>query len=395
MKKKNIVFVIPSLDAGGAEKSLVNLLNTIDYSLYNVDLVLFHKKGAFLSMLPKEVSIVDLNSNYYIFTKTVSVSVLAFLKKFRLDLAIHRILFFLKNRFIKNKAIAEQRSWRNIQSSINTLEKEYDAAIGFLEKSSIYFILDKINATKKIGWIHTNYSNSGMKASFDLNYFKKLDALVGVSPDCASDLKKHFPSAATKIHVIYNIVSTTTIHSLANEKNDVVLEKNTILTIARLSHEKGCDLAIEASRILKENNIKFHWIVIGEGSERQVLENKIKEYQLENEFQLIGVRQNPYPYIKAAQLYVQPSRYEGKSMAIEEAKILQKPIIVTNYLTAKDQIEPNVTGIIAEINAESIADAIENLLSNQTIQSQLIQHLATQNFGTEVEMNKLYHLIHD
>jgi glycosyltransferase involved in cell wall biosynthesis len=136
-------------------------------------------------------------------------------------------------------------------------------------------------------------------------------------------------------------------------------------------------------------------LVIGEGSERSSLEAKIKDYKLEDYFQLIGLHQNPYPFIKAAKLYVQPSRYEGKSMAIEEAKILKKPIIVTNYLTAKDQIEPNVTGIIAEINAESIADAIEKLLSNEALQMKLMQNLSIQNFGTEDEMIKLYHLIHD
>ena len=392
--KKNLVFVIPSLDAGGAEKSLVNLLNTIDYSLYDVDLVLFHNRGTFLSLLPKEVTILTLNSNYIVFTKGLPTSILCFLKKIRLDLAWNRVLFFLKNKFIKDKAIAEQSSWQNCKPAIDILSKQYDAAIGFLEKSSIYFTLDKIKATKKIGWIHTNYSNSGMMASFDLNYFKKLDALVTVSPDCASDLQHNFPTIKDKIHTIFNIISTKTILALAAESTKE-LKENTIITIARLSPEKGCDLAVEAAKILKERKVNFQWLVIGEGSERTSLEAKIKEYQLEEYFQLIGLHQNPYPFIKAAKLYVQPSRYEGKSMAIEEAKILQKPIIVTNYLTARDQIEPNVTGIIAEINAESIANAVENLLSNEAIQMKLMQNLSTQNFGTEDEIIKLYHLIHD
>lgn len=393
--KKNIVFVIPSLDAGGAEKSLVNLLTTINYSLYAVDLVLLHNKGTFLSMIPKEVTIIPLNSTYSIFTKTLSVSILAFLKKGRLDLAGNRILFFFKNRFIKNKSIAEQRSWKNIKSSLDILDKEYHAAIGFLEKSSIYFTLDKIKATKKIGWIHTNYSNSGMNAAFDLNYFKNIDALVTVSPDCASDLKNHFPSIANKIHVVLNIISTKTINLLANEKLDRILEKNTIITIARLSPEKGIDLALKASKILKERNVNFQWIIIGDGNERLSLENKIKQYKLQKEFQLLGLRQNPYSYIKAAQIYVQPSRYEGKSMAIEEAKMLQKPIISTNYKTAKEQIEHKITGIITEINAQSIALEVEKLLSDSISQDKLIKNLANQSFGTEDEIVKLYKLINE
>lgn len=393
--KKNIVFVIPSLDAGGAEKSLVNLLATVDYSLYTVDLVLFHNQGTFLSLLPKEVTVVHLNSDYVLFTKGLVPSILAFLKKIRLDLALNRILFFLKNKFIKNKAVAEQCSWSNIKKSITVLDKEYDVAIGFLEKSSIYFAIDRIKATKKIGWIHTNYSNSGMDATFDLNYFRKLNYLIGVSPDCASDLKKHFPSISNKVAVVFNIVSARTIQELANEKIEEVLDKNTILTIARLSHEKGIDIAIEASKILKERKLDFQWLVIGEGSERESLENKIKDYHLQNEVQLLGLRQNPYPYLKAAQLYVQPSRYEGKSMAIEEAKILQKPILVTNYATAKDQIEQNKTGIIAALNPQSVAIEIEKLLTNSDIQEKLIVCLSKQNLGTENEIIKLYQMINE
>lgn len=234
-----------------------------------------------------------------------------------------------------------------------------------------------------------------MNAAFDLNYFKNIDALVTVSPDCASDLKNHFPSIANKIHVVFNIISTKTINLLANEKLDRILEKNTIITIARLSPEKGIDLALEASKILKERNVNFQWIIIGDGNERLSLENKIKQYKLQKEFHLLGLRQNPYSYIKAAQIYVQPSRYEGKSMAIEEAKMLQKPIISTNYITAKEQIEHKITGIIAEINAQSIALEVEKLLSDSISQDKLIKNLANQSFGTEDEIVKLYKLINE
>ncbi len=242
--KKKVLFVIPSLDAGGAEKSLVNLLNTFDYSKYNVDLVLFHQQGTFLPLLPKEVTILQLNSNYTIFTHDLAASVMGFLKKLRLDLALHRVLFFLKNRFMKNKAYAEQKSWKNKSASIKTLPNEYDAAIGYLEKSSLYFVVDKVKASQKIGWIHTNYSNSGMQADFDLHYFKKLQALIAVSPDCATDLQINFPSIAPKIKVINNIVSAQTLNRLAAEYK-VDVDKNTLLTLARLSPEKGCDLALD------------------------------------------------------------------------------------------------------------------------------------------------------
>ena len=396
--KKNIVFVIPSLTAGGAEKSLVNLLNTIDYSNYNVDLVLLHKKGIFLSMLPKEVTVLDLNSNYKTFCKELVSSCLEFLIQGKFNLIYHRISFFAKNKFQKNKAVAEQNSWQNIQKSLNKLPNKYDAAIGFLEKSSIYFTVDKIDAKVKIGWIHTTYSSSKMNSKFDMLYFEKCNAIIAVSPDCEADLKNNFPTLKNKFKTIYNIVSSTTIHNLSDKNSDDLLflnSENSIVTVARLSPEKGIDLAVEASKILLEKNLNFKWFVIGDGQERENLEIKIKFFNLQNHFYLIGLKQNPYPYLKLCTLYVQPSQYEGKSMAIEEAKILCKPIIVTNFTTAKDQINNSVNGIIAQMNQESLANEILEVLQNKKLQEKLSLNLSKETLGTEDEINKLYEIINE
>lgn len=396
--KQNIVFVIPSLDAGGAEKSLVNLLNTIDYSLYNVDLVLLHKKGIFLGMLPKEVEVLDLNFNYITFSKELIASCFTYLKQGKFNLIFSRILFFVKNKFIKNKAVAEQKSWQNIKKAIEVLPKKYDAAIGFLEKSSLYFAVDKIDAKVKIGWIHTTYSNSGMMPEFDLDYFKKCNAVIAVSHDCELDLQNNFPEVKNKFKTIYNIVSTAVIYNLSNEKNEdvhFINSENSIVTVARLSLEKGIDLAVATSKILSEKNINFKWFVIGDGPERENLEFKINAHNLQKHFYLIGLKQNPYPYLKSCKIYVQPSQYEGKSMAIEEAKILCKPVIVTNFLTAKDQINTGINGIISEMNAESLAREIINVLQNAALQEKLQQNLSKEKLGTEDEINKLYEIINE
>lgn len=394
--KKEIVFVIPSLSAGGAEKSLVNLLNTIDYSVYSVDLLLFHSAGIFLPMLPKEVRVIAIEGNYSTFSKPLSSSVFQFFFQLKWHLVYHRLVFFFKHLTLKNKAVAEQTAWINSRSAIPDYTKAYDAAIGFLEKSSIYMVVDQIKAKKKIGWIHTNYSNSGMNPAFDALYFEKLDAIVGVSPECAEDLKATFPLLTSKIKVIYNIISSPLIRSLATEKVvDFSNTPNILLSVGRLSHEKGFDLALEACKILKERGVLFQWIIIGDGQDRVLLEEKRNAYDLTDSFQLIGLKENPYPYIKACTIYVQPSRYEGKSMAIEEAKILAKPIVVTNFTTALDQIQPGVNGIIAEMHPEGIATAIQNLLDNQELQNQLSLNLSKEELGTSSEIQKLYTLIHE
>lgn len=395
--KKNILFVIPSLHAGGGEKSLVNLLNQIDYNSYDVDLFLFNKSGVFINSLPEQVTILDLPQTYKTFTKVLGSSIKTFISNFKFCLAYCRIMFTIKNRFIKNRSKAEQHTWKYIRKSINTLEKEYDISIGYLEKSSIYFIVDKVKSKKKIGWIHTNYENSGMDENFDQPYFEKLDNIVTVSEECAASLKSKFLSLKEKISIIYNIVSPKLINELSNRGigNDFIVQDGytNIITVARLSHEKGIDLAINACKKLIDYGYKIKWYVLGGGPEKSKLEELILNNNLEDNFKLLGIKENPYPYIKQADLYVQPSRYEGKSIAIDEAKILHKPIIITNYETAKDQINNNENGIIVEMSGEGLSQGIISVINDVNLQNKLIDNLCNETLGTESEINKLYKII--
>ncbi|MFY7757058.1 MAG: glycosyltransferase, partial [Flavobacterium stagni] len=332
--KKNLVFIIPSLEAGGAEKSLVNLLNTIDYQKYSVDLVLFKSGGVFAALVPRQVNIVALNPNFQQFSRGLLSSCLYFALRFQFRLVYHRIAFFLTSRIEKNEAVAEQKNWKHMRAFITMLPKKYDAAIGFLEKTSNYFAVDCVQATTKIGWIHTTYSNSGMDATWDAPYFEQFKAVIGVSPECVADLQNNFPHLKARFQLIYNIISPSLIGQLAAqacEDDSLFATPTTFVTIARLSPEKGLDLAIEAAKLLVEKGLTFKWLILGDGVERERLKAQIETHQLEDYVFLLGVRQNPYPYVKRATVYVQPSRYEGKSMAIEEAKILQKPVVVTAF----------------------------------------------------------------
>ncbi len=395
--KKKLLFVIPSLEAGGSEKSLVNLLNTIDLQQYEVDLLLLKNAGIFLKLVPKEVNIISLEGNYKIFTQPLFSSILGFLKKGKFDLVISRLVFTLKSNTIQNKGIAEQQSWRDILKSIPKITKEYDAAIGFLEKSSIYFVVDCVNAKNKIGYIHNDYNQLDLDATFDLPYFEKLYTIATVSEECKTVLQQVFPTQKDKIKVLYNIVSPTLIQKMAEGKIDIVTTKPILLSIGRLHSQKGFDIAIQSAKILQSKAVEFIWYVIGEGAERATLERMISENNMQNHFVLLGLKENPYPYLKAASIVVQSSRYEGKSIAIDEAKILKKPIVVTNFSTAKDQIEHLKTGIISEMNPESLADAIANLLQNKSLQQEISLHLseAQSAFGTENEIEAFYQILHD
>lgn len=395
--KKNILFVMPSLSAGGGEKSLVNLLSQINYGLYNVDLFLLNQEGIFMEYLPKEVQILPLPESYRLFSLPLFKSIGKFLFRGKVSLAYSRMMYSIRNRNLKNIAKREQYNWKYIAKAFNKLDKKYDVAIGFLEKTSTYFCVDKVEASQKIGWIHIDYDKLGMDPHFDISYFRKLHHIMTVSEECATILKERFPSESRKIGVMYNIVSPKMIYQMAHQINRNVYEKKDdeimILSIGRLHYQKNFELAIEACKKLRELGYNIKWNIIGEGDEREKLTKLIKVNNLEDHFKLLGLRSNPYPYIQQADIYVQTSRFEGKSIAIDEAKILNKPIIVTNYSTAKDQITHGEDGLIVEMKPDAVAAGIIELSNNAELRKRISDNLAQLNLGTEEEINKLYQLI--
>lgn len=394
MEKKKILFIIPSLDIGGGEKSLVNLLQTFDYNQYSVYLYTFKENGILAEFLPSQVQYVYCSSSLKKFQLSLLPSILEFLKDKEYHFAVNRLMYCVLSRIIKNRAIAEQKCWKYMKNVIGKIEGKYDVAIGYLEKSSNYCCIDCVQAEYKIGWVHTDYNKLKADRNFDLKYFDRFNTIVTVSEECGTILKENFEVCSNKITVIENIISNNLIEKLANQLVDLEVGANDliIVSVGRLSYEKGFDLAIESAKRLREKNISFKWLVIGEGQERENLHEMIKNYNLSEYFSLIGADINPYKYIKRADIYIQPSRFEGKSIAIEEAKLLAKPIIVTNFSTVKNQIEDEVTGLIADMNATSITDAIIKLMDTD-LRAKLNHNLEKVAISNIEEIEKLYQVI--
>lgn len=166
-----------------------------------------------------------------------------------------------------------------------------------------------------------------------------------------------------------------------------------LISVARLSHAKGIDNAVRALKILKDrglNNIK--WYVVGYGGDEEMIRSLIKENNLEDSFILLGKKINPYPYMKACDVYVQPSRYEGKAVTVVEAQILNKPVIITNYTTAQSQLKNGFDGYITELSIEGIADGIEKLYKDEKLRNKLMNNCKSSNYGNSYELDKLYKL---
>jgi glycosyltransferase involved in cell wall biosynthesis len=389
--KKNLLFVINNLTSGGAEKALISLLGTLDYSKYNVDLFLFKHEGLFFSQIPKQVNLLEEPKEYKYFDMSIKKALFDCVRNGRFDIAIYRLLagFIFKNE--KKRTIIGQLVWKYISKSVQRINKHYDAAIGYLEGYPIYFCVDNVDAKRKLGFIHNDYDKLGVDPVLDLTYFDKLDSIITVSEACSKILKERFPNYSHKVKVLYNIVSPKIIQKMSYEK--IELNKGfKIVSVGRLNKQKGFELAIEACKLLIDQGYQLQWYIIGEGEERVQLETMIEENNLKDIVILLGLKENPYPYIREADLYVQSSRFEGKSIAIDEAKILQKPIVVTNFSTAKDQIQNNYTGLIVDMNAQSIYEGTKSLIDNEQLRISLIANLKNEALGTESEVEKLYEL---
>jgi glycosyltransferase involved in cell wall biosynthesis len=391
--KTKLLFVMNNLRVGGAEKALVSLLQTIDYSRYEVDLFLFENDGLFLAGVPNEVNLLDAPKNYRYFEMPLTKAVFAFLKQGNLKLMLARIGFGFIYKTVKIQSQREQRSWRFLAMALPKIPKQYDAAIGYLEKRPNYFCIDKVIATTKIGFIHNDYDKLQMLPGIDLAYFKKFDRIFTISEQCETILKNNFPAIAGKFDIMYNIVSPATLRQLASEPIDFDKKGVTLVSVGRLNVQKGFDIAIDACKLLADRGIDVYWYILGEGEQRSILDEKIKSLGLENRFILLGIRENPYPYVSAADIYVQPSRFEGKSIAIDEAKILGKPIVVTNFPSVVDQIGHAHNGWIVEMNADAIAAGIAEVIQNREAREKLQANLASEKLGTRQEIEKLYAVI--
>ncbi|MCR5485116.1 MAG: glycosyltransferase [Clostridiales bacterium] len=394
--KKKLLFIMPSLCSGGAEKSLVNLLSVIDSDRYDVDLFLFRREGVFLPSVPDFVNVTDAGKDYLMFDGDFKSAVIWFLKTGKPSKALARLCYSRALK-IKDESKRCRILWKYLKTVLPENKTVYDASIGYLESTSVYYCVEKTTATKHIGWLHTDYGRIEYQKETDEPHFKQLDALACVSAECRNIVEKYFPFLKGKTEVIENIISPGLISEMSR-KADAFDKKDgetVILTVGRMSPPKGIDNAVKACALLLKRGYDIKWYHIGKGELLGETEDLIKSLGVSDRFILLGEKSNPYPYIDKCDIYVQPSRFEGKSIAIDEAKCLKKPIVSTCFTTVRDQIEDGVTGLICDISPEGIADKTELLLKDVSLRKKLSDNLSEEKQGNEEEALKLYKLIEE
>lgn len=391
---KRILFVINSLAIGGSEKSLVSLLNLIDYSKYEVDLLMLKKGEPFDKYIPQEVNILDI-PDYYRFLTGDSKNINLYKKTLYMISRYKSSIELRLNGKLNKKINNQQIFYRNQKRILDKLSTKYDVAIAYAQGFPTYFVAEKVESDKKLAWINCDYTATLYDKDLDKKFYDRIDNIIAVSESGKKSIVNVNNDYEGKIKIIKDIVNPNLIKEMAEESiGELDEEEINILTVARIvKGYKGYDLAVKAAGLLKDEGYKFKWYAIGDGPDKEQIEELIKENNVEDEFVLLGSRDNPYPYMKKCNIYVQPSRVEGFGLTVAEAKILRKPIVCTNFRTAKELINNNIDGLIVNINEKSISDGIKMYMENRGLKGRIINNLNNNEpYTTMGELDKIYKL---
>ena len=392
--KKKILFIMPSMFIGGAERSLLGLFEVIDYEKYDVSLFLYRHEGEFLSYIPEQVHLLPPMKEYGTFD--VPIRSLLFSRRWmfglarlisKLALKLHCLISGEK----KGVWMSMQYTARYLLPLLPEIPGEYDLGVMFLGVADP--LIHKVKAKKKVTWCHTDYDTLYPNKGMDRKTYEAVDHVVFVSDACREKMTRFYPALTDKTRVIENILGEKLLLQQAEVpvKDMPRLDDGyRLLSIGRFSEAKNFDNVPNICKSLLDAGLHVKWYLIGYGGDEELIRQKILEAGMEEHVILLGKKENPYPYIKACDLYVQPSRYEGKCVTVREAQTLGKPVVITRYATSASQLEEGVDGVIVPMDNEGCAAGIADLLRDPARMERLSQTCKSRDYSNRQEVEKLY-----
>lgn len=375
---KKIAIVTRKMITGGVERALIAMLKQFDYSMVEVDLYLENLGGELYNEVPNEVNCYKIPT---VSLKTSSKHPIATLKK------MHALLKTKKDKF----SYADENYYAS--RMLLPIKKKYDIAIAYHAPNTVpvFYVIDGINATKKILWLHGDLDTNNGQEKKLYAYHSRYDQVYGVSKSIEKNFIDYHPDMIKKVSVFYNYIDISEIHRKAElgETYDDNFDGIRVLSIGRLSKQKGFDIAIEVCAELVLNNCNFRWYICGEGDERVYLEKCIEDKGLKDHFILLGNKDNPYGYLKDCDLYVQTSRFEGYCTTTNEARMLYKPVITTDVSGAREQFEDGNTGWIVPINSNDIKEKMIYCFKNLSELEVISKNLSRMEFQGKEEIKRL------
>lgn len=397
--KKKVIICSHAMEIGGAERALIEMLNCFDYENYDVDLFLYRHQGDWMNEIPNQVNLLPEISAY----SCLAVPFTTVVKRMHFGMALGRIVGKYKaNAYAKKHNHTESivsidyshKYTKAFLPKINPSE-EYDLAISFLTPH--YITAEKVNAKKRIAWIHTDYSIVDIDVESERNMWNKFDYIASISEDCTNGFLARFPELENRIIPIGNLLSTQTVCNRANDDFDNEFDRSNdskiFLTIGRFTYQKKLEDVPEICKKMLDAGINIKWYLIGYGEMESLIQSRIKEFGVESSVIILGKRNNPYPYIKNCDIYIQPSRYEGKSVTVREAQMLGKSVIITNYPTAPTQLIDGYDGIIVPLDVDECAKGIADAISNTELLQMVAENTKKVDYTNKSELEKLYALI--
>ena len=365
------------MNIGGVEKSFLSLVNALSPNRYEVDLLLLEEKGGFLDFVPEWVNVHILHE-YSEIKNLLNQSPLSAIQEYA-GKKQWKIWSTLMAAYVKTKITKDwNHYYKTVFKAIPNNIVEYDVAIAFSSIISYvsWYVVHKTTAKKRVSWIHFDISKIGYDEKMLLGLHEQMDSIFAVSQEAKDIFVSHFPNLFPKCEVIHNVVSSDMIHQMATEPTEPLCgERLKIMTLGRLSKEKGQDMIPEIAFRLNKLGIPFTWYLIGDGKLRGEIEDQIQRYGIQDELILLGTKANPYPVLQQADIYVQTSRHEGYCISLAEARALYLPIVTTDFTGAREQLAISGSGTVVECDVESLTGAIADLMEHPEKRLQYVRLL--------------------
>ena len=389
---KKILFMCINMNIGGTEKALLTMLNEMDRSKYEITLLMLEEYGGFLNQIPDGIKVMYLKE-YKALKKFINdpPQLLAkeLIKNRKVIGGLSLLVIYIISKLMKDISIYYKYILRNV----DTLNEEYDIAIAYAGPMDFisYFVINKIKSKKRVQWIHFDISKIGFNVNFAKKIYDKFDKVFVVSNEGKDKLINFLPSLKDKTEVFFNIISCKMIEKMSYEGEGFSddFDGTRILTVGRLSKEKGQDLIIPVLKKLKENGYKVRWYCIGDGPAKKEYEKLVDELNIKDDFIFLGSKLNPYTYMKECNIYVQPSKHEGYCITLGEARCFNNPIVTTNFTGSNEQIVNENTGLVCEISEEGIYRAIKKLLDDKKLYKNIKDNLNNEIVDSTKEIRKL------
>lgn len=371
---KKYLFLLTNMNIGGTEKAFLNMIDTFDPSETQVTLLLLEKKGGFLPFVPDWVEIKTL-PDYPSFKREIMDPPIRIIKAlFHEHRYAHALSLAVTHIYFK---ITDNRTPYYLRVlSGSSIEGEYDTAIAyagpfdFLSVYLVYFV----KAAEKIQWIHFDVKKFQFNEKTCHGLYRKIDKICVVSDEARRSFVEVMPSVSSKTVTYPNIVSAKRCRELAGSAQSFTddWDKTRIVTLGRLSSEKGQDIIPDVAVRLRDGGIDFRWYLIGDGKLRGTVEEKIRKYGLEDSIVLLGTKENPYPFLRDADVYVQTSVHEGFCITLAEAKAFDLPIVSTDCAGAHEQLDGLPYCSVTKRDVGEMSEAIAGVIRQREAQGNTV-----------------------